>query len=111
MTQYSKEKHTSKQPYKELIILACTAITVFATLNCSNKVNLYDLQEVSIAANYEYNPHYEELWSDYIDTQRFLNILDYWGLEEAATTKEIAEVLAEDFYDDFVHNYMCFDEE
>ena len=100
-----------KSLWKELILLACTAVTVFATLNCSNKVNLYDLQEVSAAANYEYNPHYEELWADYIDTQRFLNILDYWGLEEAATTKEIAEVLAEDFYDDFVHNYMCFDEE
>lgn len=100
-----------KSLWKELIVLACTAVTVFATLNCSNRVNLYDLQEVSAAANYEYNPHYEELWNDYINTQRFLNILDYWGIKEAATTKEIAEVLAEDFYYDFVHNYMCFDEE
>ena len=95
---------------KELILLACTAITVFATLNCSNKVNLYDLKEVSIAANYEYNPHYEELWSDYVNTQRFIDIIDYWS-KETVTTKEIAEVLAEDFYDDYVHNYMCFDEE
>ena len=99
-----------KSLWKELILLACTAITVFATLNCSNKVNLYDLKEVSIAANYEYNPRYEELWSDYVNTQRFIDIIDYWG-EEKATTKEIAEVLAEDFYDDYVHNYMCFDEE
>ena len=98
-----------KSLYKELILLACTTIIVLAA--CNNRVNLYDLQEVSVAANYEYNPHCEELWADYIDTQRFLDILDYWGLEEAATTKEIAEVLAEDFYDDFVHNYMCFDEE
>ncbi len=95
---------------KELIVLACTAITVFATLNCSNKVNLYDLKEVSIAANYEYNPHYEELWSDYVNTQRFIDIIDYWNIEKV-TSKEIAEVLAEDFYDDYVHNYMCFDEE
>lgn len=99
-----------KSLYKELIILACTAITVFATLNCSNKVNLYDLQEVSVAANYKYDPHCEELWSDYVNTQRFIDIIDYWGSEKV-TTKEIAEVLAEDFYDDFVHNYMCFDEE
>ena len=99
-----------KSLWKELILLACIAITVFATLNCSNKVNLYDLKEVSIAANYEYNPHYEELWSDYVNTQRFIDIIDYWS-KETATTKEIAEVLAEDFYDDFVHNYMCFDEE
>ena len=99
-----------KSLYKELIILACTAITVFAALNCSNKVNLYDLQEVSVAANYEYNPHYEELWADYVNTQRFIDIIDYWGIEKA-TSKEIAEVLAEDFYDDYVHNYMCFDEE
>lgn len=95
---------------KELILLACTAIIVFATLNCSNKVNLYDLQEVSVTANYKYNSHYEELWSNYVNTQRFIDIIDYWG-EEKATTKEIAEVLAEDFYDDYVHNYMCFDEE
>ena len=99
-----------KSLWKELIVLACIAVTVFGTLNCSNKVNLYDLKEVSIAANYEYNPHYEELWSDYVNTQRFIDIIDYWG-EEKATTKEIAEVLAEDFYDDYVHNYMCFDEE
>ena len=99
-----------KSLYKELIILACTAITVFATLNCSNKVNLYDLQEVSVAANYKYDPHCEELWSNYINTQRFIDIIDYWSIEKA-TTKEIAEVLAEDFYDDYVHNYMCFDEE
>ena len=99
-----------KSLWKELILLACTAITVFATLNCSNKINLYDLQEVSVAANYKYNPYCEELWSDYVNTQRFIDIIDYWS-EEAATTKEIAEVLAEDFYDDFVHNYMCFDEE
>ena len=96
-----------KSLWKELILLACTAITVFATLNCSNKVNLYDLKEVSIAANYEYNPHYEELWSDYVNTQRFIDIIDYWS-KETVTTKEIAEVLAEDFYDDYVHNYMCF---
>ena len=57
-----------KSLWKELILLACTAVTVFATLNCSNRVNLYDLQEVSIAANYEYNPHCEELWADYIDS-------------------------------------------
>lgn len=99
-----------KSLWKELILLACTAITVFATLNCSNKVNLYDLKEVSIAANYKYNPDYEELWSDYVNTQRFINIIDYWS-KETVTTKEIAEVLAEDFYDDYVHNYMCFDEE
>lgn len=99
-----------KSLYKELIILACTAITVFATLNCSNSINLYDLQEVSVAANYKYDPHCEELWSDYVNTQRFIDIIDYWG-KEKATTKEIAEVLAEDFYDDYVHNYMCFDEE
>ena len=98
-----------KSLWKELILLACTTIIVLAA--CNNRVNLYDLQEVSIAANYEYNPHCEELWSDYIDTQRFLDILDYYGIEEAKTTKEIAEILAEDFYDDFVHNYMCFDEE
>ena len=41
-----------KSLWKELVILACTAVTVFAALNCSNRVNLYDLQEVSIAANY-----------------------------------------------------------
>ena len=58
-----------KSLWKELIILTCTAVTVFATLNCSNRVNLYDLQEVSVAANYEYNSHCEELWADYIDTQ------------------------------------------
>ena len=99
-----------KSLWKELIILACTAIIVFATLNCSNRTNLYNLKEVSIAANYEYNPHYEELWADYVNTQRFIDIIDYWGIEKA-TSKEIAEVLAEDFYDDYVHNYMCFDEE
>ena len=99
-----------KSLWKELILLACTAIIVFATLNCSNKVNLYDLKEVSIASNYEYNPRYEELWSDYVNTQRFIDIIDYWS-KETVTTKEIAEVLAEDFYDDYVHNYMCFDEE
>ena len=99
-----------KSLWKELILLACTAITVFATLNCSNKVNLYDLQEVSVTANYKYNPHYEELWSNYVNTQRFIDIIDYWS-KETVTTKEIAEVLAEDFYDDYVHNYMCFDEE
>ena len=99
-----------KSLWKELIILACTVVTVFATLNCSNRVNLYDLKEVSIAANYKYNPHYEELWSDYVNTQRFIDIIDYWS-KETVTTKEIAEVLAEDFYDDYVHNYMCFDEE
>lgn len=99
-----------KSLWKELILLACTAITVFATLNCSNKVNLYDLQEVSVAANYKYDPHCEELWADYVNTQRFIDIIDYWGIEKA-TSKEIAEVLAEDFYDDYVHNYMCFDEE
>lgn len=99
-----------KSLYKELIILACMAITVFATLNCSNRINLYDLQEVSVAANYKYDPHCEKLWSNYINSQRFIDIIDYWG-EEKATTKEIAEVLAEDFYDDYVHNYMCFDEE
>lgn len=99
-----------KSLYKELIILACIAITVFATLNCSNRINLYDLQEVSVAANYKYDPHCEKLWSNYINSQRFIDIIDYWG-EEKATTKEIAEVLAEDFYDDYVHNYMCFDEE
>ena len=99
-----------KSLWKELILLACTAVIVFATLNCSNRVNLYDLKEVSIAANYEYNPHYEELWSDYVNTQRFIDIIDYWS-KETVTTKEIAEVLAEDFYDDYVHNYMCFDEE
>ena len=99
-----------KSLWKELILLACTAIIVFATLNCSNRTNLYDLKEVSIAANYEYNPHYEKLWSDYVNTQRFIDIIDYWGSEKV-TTKEIAEVLAEDFYDDYVHNYMCFDEE
>lgn len=99
-----------KSLWKELILLACTAITVFATLNCSNKVNLYDLQEVSVAANYKYDPHCEELWSNYVNTQRFIDIIDYWGIEKA-TTKEIAEILAEDFYDDYVHNYMCFDEE
>lgn len=99
-----------KSLWKELILLACTAITVFATLNCSNKINLYDLQEVSVAANYEYNPHCEELWSDYVNTQRFIDIIDYWS-KETVTTKEIAKVLAEDFYDDYVHNYMCFDEE
>ena len=99
-----------KSLWKELIILACTAVTVFTTLNCSNKVNLYDLQEVSVAANYKYDPHCEELWSNYVNTQRFIDIIDYWSIEKA-TTKEIAEVLAEDFYDDYVHNYMCFDEE
>ena len=99
-----------KSLWKELILLACTIITVFAVCNCSNKVNLYDLQEVSVAANYKYNSHYEELWSDYVNTQRFIDIIDYWSSEKA-TTKEIAEVLAEDFYDDYVHNYMCFDEE
>lgn len=99
-----------KSLWKELILLACTTAIVLATCNCSNKVNLYDLKEVSIAANYKYNPHYEELWSDYINTQRFIDIIDYWSIEKA-TSKEIAEVLAEDFYDDFVHNYMCFDEE
>lgn len=99
-----------KSLWKELILLACTAITVFATLNCSNRTNLYNLKEISIAANYEYNPHYEELWADYVNTQRFIDIIDYWSIEKA-TSEEIAEVLAEDFYDDFVHNYMCFDEE
>lgn len=99
-----------KSLYKELIILACVAITVFATLNCSNSINLYDLQEVSVAANYKYDPHCEELWNNYVNTQRFIDIIDYWGIEKA-TSKEIAEVLAEDFYDDYVHNYMCFDEE
>ena len=99
-----------KSLWKELILLACTIITVFAICNCSNRVNLYDLQEVSVAANYKYNPHCEELWSDYVNTQRFIDIIDYWSIEKA-TTKEIAEVLAEDFYDDFVHNYMCLDEE
>lgn len=99
-----------KSLWKELIILACTAITVFATLNCSNRVNLYDLQEVSVAANYKYDPHCEKLWSNYVNTQRFIDIIDYWS-KETVTTKEIAEVLAEDFYDDYVHNYMCFDEE
>lgn len=97
-----------KSLWKELIILACTIIIVLAA--CNNRVNLYNLQEVSIAANYKYEPHYEELWSDYVNTQRFIDIIDYWSIEEA-TTKEIAEVLAEDFYDDYVHNYMCFDEE
>lgn len=99
-----------KSLYKELIILACVAITVFATLNCSNSINLYDLQEISVAANYKYDPHCEELWNNYVNTQRFIDIIDYWGIEKA-TSKEIAEVLAEDFYDDYVHNYMCFDEE
>ena len=99
-----------KSLWKELIVLACTAITVFATLNCSNSINLYDLQEVSVAANYKYDPHCEELWSNYVNTQRFIDIIDYWSIEKA-TSKEIAEVLAEDFYDDYVHNYMCFDEE
>lgn len=99
-----------KSLWKELILLAYTTIIVFAACNYSNRVNLYDLQEVSIAANYEYNPHYEELWADYVNTQRFIDIIDYWS-KETATTKEIAEVLAEDFYDDYVHNYMCFDEE
>lgn len=99
-----------KSLWKELILLTCTAITVFATLNCSNSINLYDLQEVSVAANYKYDLHCEELWADYVNTQRFIDIIDYWGIEKA-TSKEIAEVLAEDFYDDYVHNYMCFDEE
>ena len=97
-----------KSLYKELILLACTTIIVLAA--CNNRVNLYDLQEVSVAANYEYNPHYEELWADYRNTQRFIDIIDYWSIEKA-TSEEIAEVLAEDFYDDYVHNYMCFDEE
>lgn len=97
-----------KSLWKELILLACTTIIVLAA--CNNRVNLYDLQEVSVASNYEYNPHYEELWADYVNTQRFIDIIDYWSIEKA-TTKEIAEVLAEDFYDDYVHNYMCFDEE
>ena len=97
-----------KSLWKELILLACTTIIVLAA--CNNRVNLYNLQEVSVAANYKYEPHYEELWSDYVNTQRFIDIIDYWGIEKA-TSKEIAEVLAEDFYDDYVHNYMCFDEE
>ena len=97
-----------KSLWKELLLLACTAIIVLAA--CNNRVNLYNLQEVSVAANYKYNPHYEELWSDYVNTQRFIDIIDYWSIEKA-TSEEIAEVLAEDFYDDFVHNYMCFDEE
>ena len=97
-----------KSLWKELILLACTAIIVLAA--CNNRVNLCNLQEVSTAANYKYDPHCEELWSNYVNTQRFIDIIDYWGIEKA-TTKEIAEVLAEDFYDDYVHNYMCFDEE
>lgn len=97
-----------KSLWKELILLACTTIIVLAA--CNNRVNLYNLQEVSVAANYKYEPHYEKLWNDYINTQRFIDIIDYWGIEKA-TSKEIAEVLAEDFYDDYVHNYMCFDEE
>ena len=57
-------------------------------------------------SNFTYQPQFEELWQTYTNSYRYEYILEYWGIEEAASTKEIAEVIAEDFYEDYIQEYL-----
>ena len=65
-----------------------------------------NLKDVSTLSNFTYQPQFEELWQTYTNSYRYEYILEYWGIEEAASTKEIAEVIAEDFYEDYIQEYL-----
>ena len=88
------------------IIAGCIVITVITAISCKTTYNLDNLKDVSTLSNFTYQPQFEELWQTYTNSYRYEYILEYWGIEEAASTKEIAEVIAEDFYEDYIQEYL-----
>lgn len=94
-----------------LIICACIVISCDANTNKYNEeIDYSSLYEVSNLAGFEYNPEFEPEYDDFTTTNRYNNIIAMWTIDYQGSPNEVAEVLLEAFYEDYIFD-NCSDEE
>lgn len=92
------------------IIISCDANTDNTINNNSTNIDYKSLYDVSNLAGFEYNPEFEPEYNDFCYTNRYNNIISTWTINYQGSPNEVAEVLLEAFYEDYVFD-NCSDEE